>query len=202
MREPRALLDVSRLPTVTFGHRNVAWWGTLGFMVIEGTTLLVAISTYFYLRKNFTSWPPEPTPLPDLLVPTLNTILLLAIIVPMRRVDRAAKRLDRHGVKVWLVVASVMTLVAVVLRYWEIDALNTRFDSHAYGSAAWAVLVLHTTLLLIDLVETGLIALLFFVGPLEKKHFADASDAAFYQYFLSLSYVLAYVVVFLSPRWM
>jgi hypothetical protein len=31
-----SLGDVADLPTVTFGHRSLMWWGTLGFMVIEG----------------------------------------------------------------------------------------------------------------------------------------------------------------------
>jgi hypothetical protein len=45
MRPVRAVLDVSRLPTVVFGHRASTWWGTIGFMLIEGTTLsLVAAS--------------------------------------------------------------------------------------------------------------------------------------------------------------
>jgi heme/copper-type cytochrome/quinol oxidase subunit 3 len=199
---PRAVLDVSHLPTVVFGHKSVAWWGTLGFMVIEGTTLAVALASYLYLRKNFDSWPPEPTPLPELLIPTLNTLLLLAVIAPMVWVDRAAKRLDRNGVRTGLLIATAMTLVSVVLRYFEFQALNTRWDSHAYGSAAWVTLGLHATLLLVDLFESAVIAAIFFTDKLEKKHFSDASDAAFYQYFLSLSYVLVYLVIFWSPRWM
>lgn len=202
MSEPRAVLDVSELPTLVFGHKNVAWWGTLSFMVIEGTTLAVALSSYLYLRKNFPHWPPEPTPVPDLLIPTLNTLLLLAVLIPMASVSKAAKRMDLHGVRVGLLVAVAMTVVNTVLRFWEFAALNTRWDEHVYGSIAWATLGLHTTLLLVDVVESAVIAALMFIGPIEKKHFADASDAAFYQYFLSLSYIVVYVVLFLSPRWM
>jgi cytochrome c oxidase subunit 3 len=201
-RMPRATLDVSHLPTVVFGHKSVSWWGTLGFMAIEGTTLAVALASYVYLRKNFESWPPAPTPLPDLLIPTLNTLLLLAVIAPMAWVDHAAKRLDRGRVRTGLLVATAMTLVSVVLRYFEFQALNTRWDSHAYGSAAWVVLGLHATLLVVDLVESAVIAAIFFTNKLEKKHFADASDAAFYQYFLSLGNVVVYLVIFWSPRWM
>lgn len=202
MTQPRAVLDVSELPTVVFGHKNAAWWGTLGFMVIEGTTLAVCVSSYFYLRKNFPSWPPEPTPLPDLLIPTINMLLLLAVIVPMAGVSRAAKRNDLRGVRIGLAAALTLSTMNAVLRIFEFEALNTRWDAHAYGSIAWVTLGFHTALLLIDVVETLIIAILMFVGPIEKKHFTDVSDAAFYQYFLSLSYIPLYVVLFLTPRLM
>ena len=57
MTAPVRALDVSTLPTTVFGHRSHMWWGTLGFMLIEGTTLLVCVASYFYLRLNFTTWP-------------------------------------------------------------------------------------------------------------------------------------------------
>ena len=199
---PRSVLDVSHLPTVTFGHRNISWWGTLGFMAVEATTLAACVASYLYLRKNFQSWPPLTTPNPDLLVPTINMLLLLVVIAPMAWVDRAAKRLDLRRVRIGLLVAAILSAATVVLRVWEFGALNTHWDMNAYGSAAWVTLGFHTTLLLIHFVETMVIAVLMFVGPIEKKHFSDVSDAALYQYFLSLVYVPLYLVLFLSPRWM
>jgi cytochrome c oxidase subunit III len=201
-RPPRAVLDVSELPDVGFDHKSVAWWGTLGFIVVEGTTLAIALVSYLYLRKNFDSWPPLPTAPPDLLIATLNALLLLAVLIPMTAADRAARKLDRNGVRRALVVATGMTVVCVILRYFEFQALNTRWDSHAYGSAAWVSLGMHASLLLVDVLETGVLAALFFTTKLEKKHFSDAADAAFYQYFLSLSNLVVYVVIFWSPRWM
>ena len=59
MRPMRAVADVASLPTTTFGNRGILWWGTLGFIVIEGSTLAICALTYFYLRKNFYTWPPQ-----------------------------------------------------------------------------------------------------------------------------------------------
>lgn len=200
--QPRATIDVSELPDVTFGHKNLAWWATLSFMVIEGFTLVLTVIVYLYLRKNFDAWPPEPTPLPDVLIPSLNTVLLLAAIPVMVLADRAAHRKDLVGCVRWLIVEIVLSLVIIGLRLFEFEALNTRWDDHAYGSAAWAILVIHTTLLLLEFLESGAFLALLKMGPVEEKHFSDVSDAAFYQYFLSLSYIPLYVVLFLSPRWL
>jgi len=56
-KRERVTVDVTELPTVVFGHRGLLWWGTLGFAVIESITMLLAVATYFYLRRNV-SFPP------------------------------------------------------------------------------------------------------------------------------------------------
>lgn len=200
MSTPQTTVDVGRLPTVTFGHRSLLWWGTLGFAVIEGFTLLLMAASYFYLRLNEYEWPPGRTPDPDLLIPTLNTVLLLLVIVPMRAVDKAAKRRDRGGVIRGLLIALAMTVVVAVLRWWELLALNVRWDAHAYASAAWGVVVLHATLVVVDVFETGTLAGLFLSGKAKQKHYPDASDAADYQYFLSAAWVPLYFIIYWGPR--
>jgi cytochrome c oxidase subunit III len=200
MSERRTTLDVSHLPTVPFGHRSLLWWGTLGFAVIEGFTLVLMAASYFYLRTNEFGWPPGRTPNPDLLIPTVNTVLLLLVIVPMRTVDRAARRFDKAGVIRGLLIALAMTVVVTVLRWWELLALNARWDAHAYASAAWGLVALHSTLLVTDVFETSAIAALFLLGKARRKHYPDCSDAADYQYFLSTVWVGVYVVVYWMPR--
>ena len=201
---PRALRPVfnaSPLPSTVFGAKDVNWWGTLGFMTIEGTTLLIGIATYLYLRQNFSHWPPLPTRPPDLLWPTVNTLVLLLTMVPMALASGAAKRYDRAGVVRWMVVASLLSVVSIGLRYLEFRTLNVRWDTHAYGSALWFTIGIHTTLLLTDLIECVAIAAIVASDRFEEKYYSDVHDSATYQYFLSLSYVALYVVFFLYPRW-
>ena len=195
----RRVLDVSGLPRVVFDHHSLLWWGTLGFVVIEGFTLVLMLASYFYLRINEFDWPPGRTPNPDLLVPTLNVLVLLLTMLPMRMVEKAARRYDRRAVFRGLAIATALAAVSVVLRWYELQALNSRWDTHAYGSAAWGLVVLHSTLLVTDLVETGSFAFLF-RRPTERKHYADVTEASFYQYFLSLSWVVLYFVVYWGPR--
>jgi heme/copper-type cytochrome/quinol oxidase subunit 3 len=197
-----ASVDARTLPETAFGLRNLPTWATLGFILIESTTLIVAMTAYLYLRRNFVEWPPPPTPLPDILIPSLNTALLLLIAVPMGIAGRAARALDLPRVRKALFVAVVLSAVCVVLRGFEFAALNTRWDSHPYGSVVWALVGLHTTLLGIDLIETGVLTALTCSEALEQKHYTDIEDAALYQFFLSLSWLPIYVLVFLGPRWL
>src|SRR5918994_6482665 len=124
MTAPARVLDVSHLPTTVFGHRSHMWWGTLGFMLIEGTTLFACIASYLYLRLNFTVWPPEHTLRPAILWPTVHVAILLASLGPVLLADRAARRFDLGGVRRWFVVASLFGIAFLFLRWQDLLALN------------------------------------------------------------------------------
>ena len=200
MRPMRSVADAGELPTVTFGPRSLMWWGTLGFMTIEGWTTMILVVAYFYLRQNFESWPPSGTPDPRLVVPTLNLLLMLVSVVPAWLAARAAKRLDLTRVKGWLLVTSVFGVAIVVLRWWELWAINTRWDSNAYGTAAWTIVGFHTSLLVLDVADTIGLALFFFIRRMPVKAFSDTVDNSFYWYFTVGLWIPFYLIVYVGPR--
>jgi heme/copper-type cytochrome/quinol oxidase subunit 3 len=195
-------VDVSGLPTTTFSHRALAWWGTLGFIAIEGTTLFIAIIAYFYLSRNFQTWPPEHTLRPNLFWPTVQVVLLLASLVPAALADRAAYRVDLVKLRQWLLVTLVFSVLILVVRWQEFLALNVRWDSNAYGSAVWTLVGFHTTLILVDLVETAVLTAILFSSRRLDRHISDATDAMFYWNFLVAAWIPIYVIVYLGPRFM
>jgi cytochrome c oxidase subunit III len=195
----RVVANVTELPTTTFGHRSPMWWGTVGFIVIEGSTLFICAVSYFYLRRNFPNWPPEGVFRPALTVATLQAALMALSNIPMAMVDRAARRLDLRGVRAGMVVCALLALVMCALRAFEFGALNVRWDSNAYGTVAWATLTAHTTLLVLETLETLVFVALLFSPNLEQRDLAGASDNALYWYFLTGAWIPLYAIVFLSP---
>jgi cytochrome c oxidase subunit I+III len=200
MTAPVRAFDVSGLPSTVFDHRSHMWWGTLGFMMIEGTTLFACLASYFYLRLNFTSWPPEHTLRPALFWPTVHVMVLLASLVPIVLADRAARRLDLPGLRRWFVVASLFALSFLYLRWQDFLALNVRWDTHAYGSIAWATAGFHGTILVLQVVETLVFTGFLFSGDFQERYFSDASDTAFYWFFFVGSWIPLYLMLYLSPR--
>jgi heme/copper-type cytochrome/quinol oxidase subunit 3 len=202
IRRPRVVIDVSVLPDTVFGHRDILWWGTLGFVVIEGFTLALCAMAYVYLMQNFAAWPPENTPLPSLGAPTLSLVLMLASLPVAVWLHRAATRYEMGRVRVGLAVCSVLVVVFVALRTVElVVSLNVKWNTNAYGSAQWLVVGSHATLLLIQMVEVLGVAAMFWIAPIERKHFSDVTDLMFYWYFMVLVWVPLYVLCFLIPRW-
>ncbi len=199
MSEPRVVGSVANLPTTTFGHRSLVWWGTVAFIVIEGSTLFVCAVSYFYVRKNFQAWPPEHVPRPLLMVPALQAGVMLLSNIPMAIVDRAARRLDLSRVRSGMVLVSFLAVLMCFLRAFELHALQVRWDTTAYGSVAWATLVTHSTLLLLETVETIVFTLLVYSPNLEQRDISGVSDNALYWYFMTGVWIPLAALVFLSP---
>jgi heme/copper-type cytochrome/quinol oxidase subunit 3 len=195
-------VDVSRLPTTTFSHRSLAWWGTVGFMAVEGTTLFIAVVAYFYLSRNFPTWPPEHIVRPSLFWPTVQVVLLLLSLVPSVLAERAAYRIDLVRLRKWLLVTLAFEMAVLAVRWQEFLSLNVRWDSNAYGSAAWTVVGFHSTLILVDLFETAVLLAILFSNRRLDRHYSDATDATFYWYFLVATWIPIYVIVYLGPRFM
>jgi len=202
MRATRAVADVRNLPRTVFGNRALMWWGTMGFIIIEGTTLFICAVTYFYLRRNFATWPPQHVYRPGLVIPTIQVLVMLLSILPMRWVDRASHRMDLGTVRIGLLICSLLILVMCLLRVYEFRALKVRWDTSAYGSAAWAVVFAHTTLLVLEAAETLAITKLIFSDEVEERDLSGVSDNALYWYFLTGVWVPLYIAVFLSPYFM
>jgi cytochrome c oxidase subunit III len=199
----RPTIDVSELPDNAFGHHNMVWWGTLGFVVIEGFTLAMAAVVWIYLAQSMGQWPPYGTPLPTLMASTVLVIVMLLSIPLMLWMCRAARAYDYRRTRLGVTIATLVCVVFVSLRMVELTrSLHVRWDTNAYGSAQWLVIGLHGTLLLMQLVEMGGIALAFWFGTIEKKHFSDADDAAFYWYFIVASWIPLFVMCFLVPRFL
>ena len=116
MKTYEKVIDVSQTPTIVFGRRASTWWGTAGFMAIEGTTLVICVVTYLYLRKNFHHWPPPPLRVPDLLRPSLTAALLALSNIPNRWLHQRARKLDKRGTQIGLLIMSLVAAAAVVLQ--------------------------------------------------------------------------------------
>lgn len=199
MPPPRSSVDVSRLPTVPFGSKCIMFWGTISFMVIEGWTLALTAMSWFYLRQSVTHWPPLRTPNPSLLIPTINVAVMLLSLVPTWWTTQRAKALDRGGVIIGLWIVAAFGLVSLVLRWFDLWALNIRWDTNAYGSVAWLIGGLHGTLLLMDVGDTIGLASMFTKRELPAHFYPDTSDSMMYWAFTVLSWVPLYLVAYVGP---
>ncbi len=196
----RAVLDVSQLPEYGFDATSPMWWGTLGFMAIEGTGFVLAIGAYGYLAFINPHWPPA-VAAPPLGPASWLLLVLLLSLYPNYKVDQYARRRDLGKSRWLLVLMTVLGVLPLVIRGFELAALNVRWDSHAYGSIVWLLLGLHTVHLLTDVVDTAVLAVLMFTRHGHGKRFSDISDNAFYWYFVVASWVILYLVIYWMPRW-
>jgi len=196
----RRVLDVSMLAPGGFGYRSLMWWGTMGLVLIEGTMFALLIGAYFYLRSRVTYWPPQNIAPPDLTWGTVNLIVLLASAVPNELAKKAGERIDLRGVRLWLLVCIAFGVVFNAVRAVEFMHLNVSFSNDAYGSVVWMLLGMHTVHIATDVVDTGVLTALMFIGPVEEKRFVDVQENAIYWYFVVLTWLPIYGVIYWAPR--
>ena len=189
-------------------------------IAIEGAAIATLVVTYFYVWRNFDTWPPTGTLVPDLGVSMINLVVLVASILPMWHVARLAARHDSPRVLgFWLFVCVAFGIAAAILRLMEFKGVHTRWNSNAYGAIVWSILAVHFAHILAATLETLVIGILVLVGPVEEKHFVETPSRhplariiaagsvsrsitvnAVYWYFVALSWVGLWAIVYLAPR--
>jgi cytochrome c oxidase subunit III len=121
-------------------------------------------------------------------------------MLPNHWTKRAAEREDLRQVRIGLLVCLAFGLAFLIVRILEFRALNVSWDTNAYGSAVWMLLGLHTVHLLTDFIDSVVLCVLMFTGPFEGKRFVDVSENSLYWYFVVLSWIPIYAVIYLAPK--
>lgn len=192
--------DLARLPMHAFGPRSLTWWGQAGIIAIEGTAFVLAGGAYFFLMAQESRWPAVDRP-PGLTWSTLLLVLLVVSEIPNVRLKRAAEREDLPAVRVNLLVMVAIGALLLVVRALEFTTLNVRWDTNAYGSIVWAILVLHTTHLVTDFYDSCVLAALMYTEHGRAgRRFVDVSENALYWHFVVFTWLPLYAIVYLVTR--
>jgi len=201
IREVRFTDDVSELPTHKFGPSSLTWWGIIGFMVIEGAAFGLAFAAYFFLMGHEQGWPPEGRQAPDLLAGTLFTIVILLSEFPNTLIKRAAHERDVPTIRLLMGVMIAIGAVLLVIRGFEFNSLNVRWTDDAYGSIIWALLLLHTSHILTDWMDTVVLwALMLTNVGWEGRRLVDVDENSLYWRYVWLLWIPIYLMIYWVPR--
>jgi cytochrome c oxidase subunit III len=193
--------DVAALPTHKFGPSSLTWWGIIGFMVIEGAAFGLVFAVYFFLMGQEQGWPPDGREAPDVLAGTLFTIVILLSEIPNTRIKRAARTHDLGTVRRLLPVMVAVGVVLLIIRGFEFDSLNVLWTDNAYGSAVWALLLLHTSHILTDWFDTLVLAALVHTRlGYEGRRFEDVDENSMYWRYVWLLWIPIYLMIYWVPR--
>lgn len=193
------VLDVSQLPSFAFGHRSILWWATVGMIAIEGTAFALLGASYIFLRWRVPDWPPGYAP-PGLFWGTVTTIIVLISAIPNHLAKKAAERLDVSGARLWIWMSVGAAMLFCVSRAFEFTALNCRWDGNAYGSIVWMLLGTHTAHVVTDIADTAVLAAFATFGPVDANRVVDIEENSFYYYFVIISWLPIYGLLYFAPR--
>jgi heme/copper-type cytochrome/quinol oxidase subunit 3 len=200
--EVDVIADTSHLPTAEVGPRSVVWWGTLGFMLLEGTGFVLAAGAYLYIAAQGGPWPPTGDHAPALLYGSIFTLGLLASQAPNLWLETKARKKDAKSVRWGALLMTLVGLALTAARMIEFAHLNVRWDHDAYGSLVWLLMVLHAVHLITDLGDTAVLTLWLFTHEPSDSQFSDVCDNSAYWTFVVVTWLPIYALIYWVPRWL
>lgn len=195
-----AALDVRALPTRPRGPQAPEWWGIMLLVWIEAVVFIGAMASYIHLKLRNAEWPPPGIDTPELLLPSLNTLLLVLSALPIWLAVRAYRRGRTGPAKVGLPVGMVMLVVFLALKLWEYSHKPWAASTHAYGSIVMLMTGLHMAHVTAVLLKTGVIRGYLATGRIEPDRPAPLEANAVYWYFVVLIWLPLYTIIYLSPH--
>jgi cytochrome c oxidase subunit III len=197
---PDRVLDLRKLPAHPTGIDAPEWWGIVGLVVIEAIVFTGAMASYFHLKVVNDAWPPAFIGEPDLLLPTLNTFLLLLSTIPglaRRAGHEAGQRPDRP---LGLPIAMGMLVVFLGLKIYEYAGHDWGVSTHAYGSIVMLMTGLHMAHVGAVVLKSGVILQYLRSGRIEPRRAVPLEANAVYYYFVAGIWVPLYATIYLAPH--
>lgn len=204
----RPTIDVRHLPGVEFDTRSTLWWGNLLGLFIETAMFGILIAIYVTVAMNTDPFPPirsDRLPVlreavPDLTLPVIGLVLLLASLIPGIWLDRSARKRDVRSIKIGLLVTLTFNIAIFFVRYFEFDSLHFKWNDNAYGSITWMLLGMHLLHIIALGIEDIYLIIWTFTKGVDDKHSLDLTVTAVYWYWIVGMWVLLFPIIYLTPR--
>jgi cytochrome c oxidase subunit III len=193
-------VDTPMLPVYVLGPRSVVWWGIIGLLAIELVVFSGFIAMYFWLKLVNPAWPPEGIDRPDLLLPTINTVVLIVSGVAMIYAKRAIVRGNQLGLKLGQAFAILLGIVFLVIKYVEYSGYGYDWSTHAYGSITWTITGFHSAHV-VSVVMKGFVVLAMGLRGMFRpdRHLAFEVSTIYWVFVVAI-WLPLYFTMYISPR--
>jgi cytochrome c oxidase subunit III len=201
MKPVHVALDGSGLSVYNRATKAPLWWGMCGMILIEGVVFASFIASYLYLKGSSPElFPPMRDGPPGLLLPTLNTFVLIASSLVMHWGDKGIRRGDNRQLRIGMVGALALALLFLVLKYVEYSDVPYRWDSHVYGSIVWTIIGFHTAHVIAVVLKGFIVAALAFRDYFDERRHLGVDVNGLYWHFVVVIWIPLYITLYLVPR--
>jgi cytochrome c oxidase subunit III len=198
----RATHDARGLTPYSVGAEGPLWWGMIGMIAIETAVFAILVTSYFYLANHNPSWPPGGIDNPKLLLPTINSFVLIASSLIVHQADKAVERGNQRVLRIGMLVSSLLALTFLILKVVEYSDVPYKWDDHSYGSIVWLIIGFHSSHVLALLLKAVVVTTLAFRGYFNTRRRLGVIINGMYWHFVVAVWIPLYIVLYWAPRWM
>jgi heme/copper-type cytochrome/quinol oxidase subunit 3 len=188
------------LPTLVHGPRAAGWWGIVFLVTIEVVVFTALIISYFYLKSYAPRWPAGGITAPELFLPTLNTVVLIASALPIYWANHAIRRNQRGQFLISLLLAMLMGVIFLWLKYVEYSDKGYNWSENAYASIVWTMTGFHILHVTAVLLKSAAVWVVGAQGYFNARRYVAVEGNALYWYFVIVIWIPLYLTIYISPR--
>lgn len=180
------------------GHPDHRVFGVIVFLIAEAMIFLGLFSAYLTFRAVAPTWPPEGTPELELLLPGVNTIILIGSSFVIHNADTAIKKNDVKGLQLWFGITAAMGAVFLVGQLYEYFHLEFGLTTNLFASTFYVLTGFHGLHVLF-----GLILILGVLWrSLKSGHYSNTSHfgveaAEIYWHFVDVVWIVLFILLYL-----
>jgi cytochrome c oxidase subunit III len=117
--------------------------GLMVFLIAEGALFIGLFVAYLTFRAVSPVWPPEGTPKLELLLPGINTIVLISSSFVIHQADAAIKKNDVAGLRRWFAITALMGIMFLGGQIYEYLHLEFGLRTNLFASTFYVLTGFH-----------------------------------------------------------
>ncbi|MEH2261833.1 cytochrome c oxidase subunit 3 [Nostoc sp.] len=123
-------------------HPDLRVWGLLTFLASESLMFGGFFATYLFFRGITPVWPPEGSEV-ELLVPTINTIILVSSSFVIHFGDTAIKKNNVKGMQLWYAITAIMGAIFLAGQVYEYSTLGYGLTTNVFANCFYIMTGFH-----------------------------------------------------------
>ncbi len=179
------------------GHPDHRIFGIIMFLVAESMIFLGLFAAYLTFKLNTPDWKPEGTEL-ELLLPGINTIILISSSFVIHKAEDEIKKDNVKGVQIWFGLTALMGVVFLIGQMYEYFHLPFGLRTNLFASTFYVLTGFHGLHVFFGLV------LIFGVllRSLKPNHYSSKSHfgieaAEIYWHFVDVVWIVLFTLLYL-----
>jgi cytochrome c oxidase subunit III len=179
-------------------HPDLRITGIIVFLIAEGMIFMGLFTAYLTFRSVAPVWPPDGTPERELLLPGINTIILIASSFVIHNADTAIKKNDVKGLRTWFGITAAMGIVFLLGQLYEYFHLEFGLRTNLYASTFYVLTGFHGLHVLFGLV----LILAVLARSLKANHYSDQKHfgveaAEIYWHFVDVIWIVLFLLLYI-----
>jgi len=124
-------------------HPDHRMLGVIVFLVAESMIFLGLFGAFLIYRSMMPVWPPEGTPELELLVPGINSIILISSSFVMHKGQSAIQKNDVPGLQLWFAITAAMGAIFLLGQLYEYSHAEFGLTLNVFTSCFYVLTGFH-----------------------------------------------------------